>query len=263
MSAALLNGQPASADDLRALALINYGHFTSLQVRGRAAQGVELHRRRLVAGTRELFGTELDFTAVRVQMRAAVADMPDCTLRVTLFSRHFDYRNPTEAHEPDVLVSLAPPSAARMQGLRVKSFCFQRALPQIKHVGTFPLFHYRRQAVASGFGDALFADAQGAISEGSLWNIGFWKQGGVVWPEAPALRGTAEQLLQTGLAQLGVEQVVRPVNLAELPEFEGAFACNAGGIQSIATIDETVFGSTHGGMDRLEAAMGLTPWEVL
>ena len=263
MSAALLNGQPASADDLRALALVNYGHFSSMQVRNRAVQGIELHRQRLVSGTRELFGTTLDFAAVCTQMRDAVADMPDCTLRVTLFSRHFDYRSPAEAHEPDVLVSLAPPSPARRQGLRVKSFCFQRALPQVKHVGTFPLFHYRRQAVAMGFDDALFADPAGAISEGSLWNIGFWKQGGVVWPEAPALRGTAEQLLQTGLAQLGVEQVVRPVNLAELPEFEGAFACNAGGIQSIAAVDETVFGSIQDGMDRLEAALALAAWEVL
>ena len=263
MSAALLNGQPASADDLRALALVNYGHFSSMQVRNRAVQGIELHRQRLVSGTRELLGTTLDFAAVRTQMRAAVADTPDCTLRVTLFSRHFDYRNPTQAHEPDVLVSLAPPSPVRRQGLRVKSFRFQRPLPQVKHVGTFPLFHYRRQAVAMGFDDALFADPAGAISEGSLWNIGFWKRGGVVWPEAPALRGTAEQLLQTGLAQLGVEQIVRPVNLAELPEFEGAFACNAGGLQSIAAVDETVFGSIQDGMDRLEAALALGAWEVL
>ena len=94
MSVALLNGQPASADDLRALVLLNYGHFTSLQVRGRAAQGVELHRQRLIHGTRELFGTALDFSAARAQMRAAVAETPDCTLRVTVFSRHFDYRNP-------------------------------------------------------------------------------------------------------------------------------------------------------------------------
>ena len=71
--------------DLRALALMNYGHFTSLQVRDHAAQGLELHRQRLLAGTRELFGTGLDFGSVRAQMRAAVADTPDCTLRVTVF----------------------------------------------------------------------------------------------------------------------------------------------------------------------------------
>ena len=40
MSLAFLDGRPASADDLRALALANYGHFTSMQVRGRAVKGL-------------------------------------------------------------------------------------------------------------------------------------------------------------------------------------------------------------------------------
>ena len=263
MSAALLNGQPASADDLRALALINYGHFTSMQVRDDAVQGIELHRQRLISGTRELFGTTLDFAAVRAQMRAAVADTPACSLRVTVFSRHFDYRSPAENHVPDVLVSVAPASPPRTYALRVKSFPFLRPLPHLKHVGTFPLFHHRRQAVLAGFDDALFTDSAGFISEGSIWNIGFWDQGSVVWPQAAALRGTAEQLLQAALAQQGVEQVIRPVNLAELPQFEGAFACNAGTIQSIAAIDETGFSGSGACMDRLVATAAVTPWEVL
>jgi branched-subunit amino acid aminotransferase/4-amino-4-deoxychorismate lyase len=263
VSVALLNGQPAGADDLRALALVNYGHFTSLQVRDHAAQGLELHRQRLLAGTRELFGTGLDFDSVRAQMRAAVADTPDCTLRVTVFSRSFDYRRPSEDYAPDVLVSLSPASPPRTLPLTVKSFDFLRPLPQIKHVGTFPLFHYRRQAIASGFDDALFADGTGLVSEGSIWNIGFWSQGGVVWPEAPALRGTAERLIQAGLERQGVGQQVRPVSLAELAGFEGAFACNAGGIQPIAKIDETPFPAAYEGMARLRAAIAAPLWEAL
>ena len=254
MSIALLNGQPASADDLRALALVNYGHFTSIQVRDHAVQGIELHQQRLTTATRELFDSELDFASVREQMRKAVADDPDCTLRVTVFSRDFDYRNPAAGHAPDVLVSLSLPSPPRTHSLRVKLFPFQRPLPQIKHVGTFPLFHYRRLAVHSGFDDALFIDQAGSVSEGSVWNIGFWTGTGVVWPEAAALRGTAEKLLQSGLDRRGVEQVIRPVRVAELPDFEGAFACNAGGLQPIASIDEIPFATAHDGMVRLRAA---------
>ena len=263
MSVALLNGQPASADDLRALALVNYGHFTSIQVRDHAVQGIELHQQRLTNATRELFDSELDFPSVREQMRAAVAEDPDCTLRVTVFSRDFDYRNPAAGFAPDILVSLTPPSPSRTLPLRVKLFPFQRPLPQIKHVGTFPLFHYRRLAVQSGFDDALFIDQAGSISEGSVWNIGFWTGAGVVWPEAPALRGTAEKLLQTGLDRRGVEQVIRPVRVAELPDFEGAFACNASGLQPIANIDEIPFATSHDGMVRLRAASALAPWEAL
>ena len=57
--------------------------------------------------------------------------------------------------------------------------------------------------------------------------------------------------------------VIRPVNLAELPQFDGAFACNASAVQSIASIDETVFGASDAFMDRLAGAMAVTPWEVL
>ncbi|HBZ46612.1 MAG TPA: aminotransferase, partial [Stenotrophomonas sp.] len=58
------NGHRASADDL-AGALVNYGHFTSLQVRGGAVQGLDLHLRRLRQGTEELFGSTLDGTRVQ------------------------------------------------------------------------------------------------------------------------------------------------------------------------------------------------------
>ena len=47
-------------DALRALALSNYGHFTSMQVRNGAVQGRELHVRRLEDATQALFGTPLD-----------------------------------------------------------------------------------------------------------------------------------------------------------------------------------------------------------
>ena len=263
MTVALLNGKPATADDLRALALVNYGHFTSLQVRDGAVQGIELHQQRLVAATRELFGATLDFPAVRGQMRAAVADMPECTLRVTVFSRDFDYRNPAGGFAPDVLVSLSPPSPSRTHPLRVKSFPFLRPLPQLKHVGTFPLFHHRRLALDAGFDDALFVTPTGGISEGSVWNIGVWDGGQMVWPEAPALRGTAERLLQAALERQGVEQVVRPVLVQELQAFPGAFACNASGIQPIASIDETSFEIGHEWMARLRAAAALPRWEAL
>ena len=159
MHTALLNGQPASADDLRALALTNYGHYSSMRVSNGAVQGLELHERRLQTGTLELFDSALDFAIVREHMRAAVAATPDCTLRATVFSRSFDYRKPAGSFAAEVLISLSPPAPSSERTLRVKSFEFQRPLPHIKHVGTFPLFHYRRHALGQGYDDALFVDA--------------------------------------------------------------------------------------------------------
>ncbi|MDR6840282.1 aminotransferase class IV family protein [Pseudoxanthomonas sacheonensis] len=263
MHAALLNGLPATAEDLRVLALVNYGHYSSMQVRNGAVQGIALHEQRLQAGTLELFGSNLDFSAVREQMRAAVASTPDCSLRATVFSHSFDFRSPGGSFVPEVLISLSPPAQSSAPALKVKSFGFQRPLPHVKHVGTFPLFHYRRLALGQGYDDALFVDADGRISEGSVWNVGFWDGEQLVWPEAPALRGTSEQLLQAGLRESGIGQVVRPVRLAELGGFQAAFASNASGVQQIASIDETEFGVDSGLAARLQKALESQAWQRL
>jgi len=263
MHAAFLNGQPATADDLRILAVVNYGHYSSMQVRGGAVQGLALHEQRLQAGTLELFGSALDLPALREQMRAAVADTPDCTLRATVFSRSFDFRNPAGSFAAEVLISLSPPALPPARALKVKSFDFQRPLPHVKHVGTFPLFHYRKLALGQGYDDALFVDADGGISEGCVWNLGLWDGEQVVWPEAPALRGTSEQLLQAGLRECGIKQVVRRVRLAGLEGFSAAFTSNASGVQLIASIDETGFDATSEVAAMLDKALKTQAWQAL
>ncbi len=241
-TSARLNGEPVTAEQLRPLAVINYGHFTAMQVRGRAVQGLDLHIARLQAGTRELFEAELP----RERIVDALADAvrhgpPDSSLRLTVFSRAFDYRAPLQPVPLDILVTLGPAAHADKPSLRVKSFEFVRTLPQVKHVGTFPLFHLRRRALQDGFDDALFVTPDGRISEGSIWNVGFWDGEGVVWPTGPALRGTSEQLLQAGLAELGIAQSSRPVSLAEAADFRAAFAANASGVQTIHGIDAVAY----------------------
>lgn len=263
MHAALLNGKPASAEDLRSLALVNYGHYSSMQVRNGAVQGIDLHEQRLQAGTLELFDSTLDFAAVREQMRAAVATAQDCTLRATVFSRNFDFRDPAGSFAPEVLISLAAPAPYSVREPRVKSFEFQRPLPHIKHVGTFPLFHYRRLALGQGWDDALFVDAEGRISEGSVWNLGFWDGGQVVWPEAAALRGTSEQLLQAGLRASGVQQLRREVRLTEVGGFKAAFTTNASGFQQVAGIDETEFAGEPELVLMLHKALKSQAWHPL
>lgn len=263
MHAAFLNGKPATADDLRHLAVINYGHYSSMQVRNGAVQGLALHEQRMQAGTLELFGSGLDFTLLREQMRAAVSSAPDCTLRATVFSRSFDFRNPAGSFATEVLISLSPPAHVSDRAVKVKSFEFQRPLPHVKHVGTFPLFHYRRLALAQGYDDALFADADGKVSEGSVWNLGLWDGEQVVWPEAPALRGTSEQLLQAGLRECGVAQRAGEVFLADLPGFTAAFTSNASGFQLIASIDETGFSPLPEMAAMLAKALETQAWELL
>lgn len=265
----LLNGKPAASDPdgLRALAQSGYGHFTSLQVCGGRVQALDLHLARLRQGNAELFGAALDERALRAWMaQAAAAYGGDCSLRVTVFSRGFDHRQPLRALEPDVLVAAGAPPQSSGKLLRVRSCTFVRPFPHLKHVATFPLFQHRRLAMQAGFDDALFTDGTGGLArvvEGTVWNIGFWDGARVVWPEAPALRGTSERLLQAGIEAAGGQQMVRPVTLEELPDFAAAFALNANGLQWIGAIDAVEFAQAPRLDALLQAAAGYAPWELL
>lgn len=264
--AAWVDGRAATAAELRALAGCNYGHFSTLQVRGGAVQGLALHLDRLQASTRELFGVDLPPARIRREMRAALdADgRADCTLRATVFAPGHDPSATTPAAAPHVLVSTMPAAAVAGRPLRVKSFGYRRVLPHVKHVGTFPLFLHRRMAAAAGFDDALFVDDDGAVSEGSVWNIVFDAGDRFVWPQAPALRGTCEQLLQAGLAEAGIRQETRPVRLDGMAGgMQGAFAVNARGIRAIASIDDVAWELPEARRPVLQAALDSTPWHLL
>lgn len=235
-----LNGAPATVDDLRAIALMNYGHFSSMQVEDGGVRGLDLHLARLSVATRELFGTRLDTAAVRSWMRHLVAgERGALSLRIQVFSRALQRDRMTEPAAPDVLITRGPARASSLAPLRLKSLRHQRTAPHLKHVGTFELFHHRRLAQAQGFDDALFVGDDGTISEGSIWNIGFFDGRAVVWPEAPQLLGVSMQLLQSGLTKRGVPSVTRRVTLSDVGTYRSAFFTNSGcAVRPIASIDE-------------------------
>jgi len=239
-----INGEPANAADLRHLVQTNYGHFTVFRVEAGGVRGLDLHLDRLQHATRELFGSELDRERVRGYLRHAVAgEARESLVRVNVFARALDRERLDQPVEADVLVIVAPASNHAAAPLRVKSFRYSRDLPAIKHVGTFALFHHRRLARRAGFDDALFVDADGRISEGSIWNVGFVdRDGGIVWPDAPQLDGVGMQLLKLGIAQTKLATATRPIRLGELPAFRAAFFTNSSTpLRAIARIDDHAF----------------------
>ena len=52
----LIDGLPATPDDLAHQALVNYGAYTSFRVEGGGVRGLDLHLARLEASAVELFG---------------------------------------------------------------------------------------------------------------------------------------------------------------------------------------------------------------
>ena len=253
-------GRPATAEQL-APAMVNYGHFTSLQVRRGAVQGLDLHLRRLQRGTVALFATELGEAAVREAMADALrqADVVDASLRITVVSPRFDFREPLASVPVDILIAVSAPVALGMPRA-VRSVGYQRELPELKHVGTFGLFQQRRAAVAAGFDDALFVDAAGCFSEGTTWNLALHDGQRLLWPQAAALRGTTEALLQAGWP---AAHACCPVSRTALPQMQAAFACNASGIWPLRAIDGHVLPGSQALAEQAGAVLAQMPWQPI
>jgi branched-subunit amino acid aminotransferase/4-amino-4-deoxychorismate lyase len=141
--------------------------------------------------------------------------------------------------------------------LSVQSTVYRRDLPEVKSVGLFGSLHRRRAAQLNGYDDALFVDAQGVISEGATWNIGFFDGDQVIWPEAEALPGVTMLLLQSAH-----EHRVGRVTLTDLDAMQAAFAANAAiGVRAISRIDGTQLASDHQILDVLRKEYTAVPGE--
>lgn len=259
----LINGQLVDDDSLAIPALINYGHFSSMQVREGSVRGLSLHLERLDRSTRELFGTPLPHERVRKIIRAALAgDRAPLSLRINVFSRAFDTNNPERPVAVDLLTGVRPGVEPSREPLRLRSVQYQRDVPHIKHVATLGLFNQRRLARLAGFDDAVFVDEAGRISEASIWNIAFDDGERIVWPQAPMLRGITMQLMQIALRNMGVPSVACEVRLDELSRFRGAFLMHSADVaRPVACIDDHVFEVDEQLISRLWGGYAVHPWE--
>lgn len=114
--------------------------------------------------------------------------------------------------------------------------------------------------MADGFDDVLFVTADGEVSEGSTWNLAVHDGERLLWPQAPALRGTAEALLKRHWPDA---QLTRPLALAELGSVKAAFACNASGLWALEAIDGHVLPGSQALAEQGRAVLAAVAWQPL
>ncbi len=210
----LLNGEPLPTVTSELLRATSYGHFTSMQVRDGRVDGLDLHFERLDRSSREVFGQPLDADRVREDLRTALGRETDCSLRVNVFSL---------AGELDLLIRRSAPIEPGSTPLRLRPVQHQRALPHLKHTGTFDLIYHARQAAAAGYDDALFHTSAGEVAEASIWNICFARGTTIVFPAAPVLAGIRQRVLQRGLKTFETQRVL----VSELGSYDAAYLTNS------------------------------------
>lgn len=209
----LLNGAPLPTVDPTLLRATSFGHFTSLQVRAGKVDGLDLHFERLDRSSREVFDQPLPADRVRADLQRALAESLDLSIRINVFW----------TDRLQLLTRIGPPVAPGTQPVRLRAFQHERALPHLKHTGTFDLTYYARKAQREGYDDAVFHTASGEISEASIWNICFAKGTELVFPSAPVLPGIRQQVLQRGLSTY----TTAPVPLTDLETYDAAYLTNS------------------------------------
>ena len=235
-----LDGSPVGADELAALALYNYGHFTSMRVQDLKVRGLSLHMKRLLDDSNTVHGKPIDPDRVRDLVKKALVGGPETAVaRVTVFAPDLDMAHPDQAGEPRVLVTTRPAAPDNFAPMRVKSVLFHRDLPAVKHVGLFAQVSHRRAAQQQGFDDAVFVDEDSTFMEGATWNIGFLRGDDVVWPGGDCLVGVTMRLLQSALNSYDIGVKTEQLRLSDLDSVDGAFATNAAiGVRAIRVIDD-------------------------
>lgn len=257
-----LDGIAVRTEQLQALALTNYGHFTSMRVDEGAVRGLSLHMDRLMHDCRRVFDTDLDPDRVRHLVRQALADAPRSVIaRVTVFDPELELGRPGNDARPRVLVTTRTTHTQPAPPLRACTAVYVREMPDVKHVGLFGTLRLRRDAQRAGFDDVVFTDPQGNISEGATWNIGFVAGERVIWPKADCLPGITMTLLNHATATAPLQEAI---NTATVGELDAAFITNAAvGIRPVASVDDVTWSSDHPMLHTLSKAYHDLPTEPL
>jgi branched-subunit amino acid aminotransferase/4-amino-4-deoxychorismate lyase len=222
-----VNGREADQAAVSLLDHEGWGHFTAMQVRGGRVRGLGLHLARLEAAHREVYGRALSGEEVRTRIRHALGGQPDASVRVY-------------GYWAGLIVTVRGPRDTPRRPHSMTALHFQRPLARLKHVGSWGQGWFRDAALAAGFDEGLLVDEAGRISEGTVTNVGFWRDGTVIWPDAPKLAGITMLLLRRELAAAGVPQAEAPVCLADLASLDGMMLCNARGWAPVSRVDDLV-----------------------
>ena len=242
-----VNGHAADEAALSLLEHEGWGHFTAMQVRRGRTRGLDLHLSRLEAAHRDVYGRALEGEEVRAGIRHALGGQLDASVRVYGYwaGQIVTVREPQDMpHRPHSMTAVQ----------------FQRPLARLKHVGSWGQGRFREIALAAGFDEALLMDETGRISEGTITNVGFWRDGRVIWPDAPQLAGITMLLLRRQLTAAGIDQAEEQVRVQDLASYDGMILCNSRGWAPVSRVDDLVVPLDEAFTGAIAAAIESCPW---
>jgi branched-subunit amino acid aminotransferase/4-amino-4-deoxychorismate lyase len=245
-----VNGREADQAAVSLLDHEGWGHFTAMQVRGGGARGLDLHLARLEAAHREVYGRELDGQEVRARIRHALDGRLDASVRVY-------------GYWAGLIVTVRDPQDTPRRPHSMTALQFQRPLARLKHVGSWGQGRFSAMALAAGFDEGLLVDETGRISEGIITNVGFWRDGQVIWPDAPKLLGITMLIVRRQLTAADVGQAEEPVRVQDLAAYDGMILCNSRGWAPVGRVDDLAIAQDEAFAKVIDAAIDGCPWDEI
>ena len=245
-----VNGREADQAAVSLLDHEGWGHFTAMQVRAGRARGLDLHLSRLEAAHQEIYGRALGGQEVCARIRHALGGRPDASVRVY-------------GYWAGLIVTVREPQETPRRPHSMTAVQFQRPLARLKHVGSWGQGLFGQIAAAAGIDEGLLVDETGRISEGTITNVGFWRDSVVIWPQAPKLDGITMLLLRRQLAAAGVAQAEEPVRVHDLARYGGMIVCNSRGWAPVGRVDDVMIAQDQAFIGVIAAAIGSCPWDEI
>jgi branched-subunit amino acid aminotransferase/4-amino-4-deoxychorismate lyase len=245
-----VNGREAGPEAVSLLEHEGWGHFTAMQVRGGRTRGLDLHLARLEAAHQEVYGRALGGQEIRNRIRHALGGRADASVRVY-------------GYWAGLIVTVREPQDMPDRPHTMTAVQFQRPLARLKHVGSWGQGRFSESALAAGFDEGLLTDETGRISEGTITNVGFCREGTVIWPDAPKLDGITMLVLRRQLAAVGVEQAEEPVRVRDLAGYDGMILCNSRGWAPVGRVDDLTIPQDETFNNVIATAFDGCPWDEI
>jgi branched-subunit amino acid aminotransferase/4-amino-4-deoxychorismate lyase len=245
-----VNGKDADDEALALLDHEGWGHFTAMQVRDGRARGFALHLARLEAAHHEIYGSSLDADLIRARIRHALGGRPAASVRVY-------------GYWAGLIVTVRGPQQMLSRPYSMTVQHFQRPLARLKHAGSWAQGRFHELAMAAGFDDGLLVDETGRISEGNITNVGFWRDGSVIWPAGPKLDGITMLVLRRELTAGGIPQAEAAVRVQDLAAYRGMILCNSHGWAVVGRVDDLQIRREAAFAEAISAAYDKCPLEEI
>jgi branched-subunit amino acid aminotransferase/4-amino-4-deoxychorismate lyase len=187
---------------------------------------------------------------VRARIRHALGGRLDASVRVY-------------GYWAGLIVTVREPHDTPRRPHSMTAVQFQRPLARLKHVGSWGQGRFRDSALAAGFDEGLLVDEAGRISEGVITNVGFWRDGVVIWPDAPKLAGITMLLLRHQLKVAGIGQAEDSVRVQDLGGYGGMILCNSRGWAPVSRVDDLMIPQDEAFTSVIAAAIDGCPWDEI